>query len=773
MEFKHSGLGILRLEEAEGARALGTHRSTDRISKPAFRTCSTSTTRVRAAPVLRKMSSSWLKLLASTIVLVQTQASSHSLRYFYTALSRPGLGEPRFIVVGYVDDTQFLRFDSDVKTPRVEPRAPWMEQEEPEYWERETWKARNTGKNFKLNLKTLLGYYNQSDDEPHTLQWMYGCDMGSEGHLLRGYCQETYDGRDYISLNEDLRSWTATDTASQISKRKSQDTDEADHQRAYLQGPCIDWLHRYLQLGNVTLLRSDPPKAHLTHHPGPKGDVTLMCWALGFYPADITLTWQRKKEEQTQDMELVETRPSRDGTFHKWAAVVVPSGEEHKYTCHVYHEGLPEPLTLRWEPPHSMVPIMAVIAVLVLLGAVIIVAVVAVVRKRKRNTGDFLLPLAPREQSRRLYEDSYKLTTILWLPQTPKMGIPVLLLLAAAQGSAQKQTGSHSLRYFATAISRPGLGEPRFIVVGYVDDRKFMSFDSDAETPRAKPCLPWAEQMGSEYWEGQTLKFKKDTQNFRKCLQNMLHRYKQSQDGSHTIQDMHGCYVGPDGCFQRGHYQHAYDGRDYITLNEDLRSWTAGDKVAQSTQREWEEAGVAEEYKAYLEGACVETLHRLLEYWNKTLQPSDPPETHVTHHPGSKGDVTLRCWALGFYPAFITLTWQRDEEEQTQDMELVETRPAGDGTFQKWASLVVPSGEEHKYTCHVYHEVLPEPLTLKWEPPQSTVPIIAGIAVLVLLGVVIIGAVVIGAVVAVVRKRRRNTGGTEGNYALTPAAAVL
>ncbi|CAH6790171.1 H2-T23 [Phodopus roborovskii] len=320
--------------------------------------------------------------------LVKTSRGSHSLRYFHTIVSRPGLGEPRYIAIGYVDDTQFVRFDSDAENPRMEPRAAWMEPEGPEYWEKETRKARNTGKNFRSNLKTLLGYYNQTDDEPHTLQWMYGCDLGPDGHLLRGYCQEAYDGHDYISLNEDLRTWTATDLASQISKLKSEKTDEAYHQRAYLQGPCIDWLLKYLELGKATLLRSDPPKTHVTRHPGPKGDVTLRCWALGFYPADITLTWQREEEEQTQDMELVETRPSGDGTFQKWAAVVVPSGEEQKYTCHVQHEGLPEPLTLRWEPPQSTVPIMAVIAVLVLLGALTIIgAVVAVVRKRRRNAG--------------------------------------------------------------------------------------------------------------------------------------------------------------------------------------------------------------------------------------------------------------------------------------------------------------------------------------------------------------------------------------------------
>ncbi|XP_038197338.1 H-2 class I histocompatibility antigen, Q10 alpha chain-like isoform X17 [Arvicola amphibius] len=334
-----------------------------------------------------------LLLLAAALAPTLTRAGSHSMRYFYTAVSRPGLGEPKYVEVGYVDDTQFVRFDSDAETPRMEPRAPWMAQEGPEYWEEQTRNAKNNEQTFRGSLRTLLGYYNQSEGGSHTYQVMYGCEVGSDGRLLRGYSQFAYDGLDYIALNDDLKTWTAADTAAQITQRKWEQAGEAEGWKAYLEGRCVPWLRRHLETGKDALLRTDPPKAHVTHHPGPKGDVTLRCWALGFYPADITLTWQREEEEQTQDMELVETRPSGDRTFQKWASLVVPSGEEQKYTCHVHHEGLPEPLTLRWEPLQSTVPIMAVIAGLVLLAAVIIgavVAVVAVVRKRRRNIA-FLL----------------------------------------------------------------------------------------------------------------------------------------------------------------------------------------------------------------------------------------------------------------------------------------------------------------------------------------------------------------------------------------------
>ena len=90
----------------------------------------------------------------------------------------------------------------------------------------------------------------------HTLQEMYGCEEGPDGRLLRGYEQFAYDGRDYIALNEDLRSWTAADTAAQVTQRNAEAAGEAARVRIYLEGKCVAWLRRYLETGKDTLLRA-------------------------------------------------------------------------------------------------------------------------------------------------------------------------------------------------------------------------------------------------------------------------------------------------------------------------------------------------------------------------------------------------------------------------------------------------------------------------------------------------------------------------------------
>lgn len=75
------------------------------------------------------------------------------------------------------------------------------------------------------------------------------------------------------------------------------------------------------------------------------------------------------------------------------------------------------------------------------------------------------------------------------------------------------------------------------------------------------------------------------------------------------------------------------------------------------------------------------------------LISSDIPQIHMTHKVRHDRKITLRCLTLNLYPVVI-VTWQRDGSYQIQNMEAVGTRHAGNGTFQKWAAVVLPCWEE-------------------------------------------------------------------------------
>uniref|UniRef100_A0A4X2KYT8 Ig-like domain-containing protein n=1 Tax=Vombatus ursinus TaxID=29139 RepID=A0A4X2KYT8_VOMUR len=276
------------------------------------------------------------------------------------------------------------------------------------------------------------------------------------------------------------------------------------------------------------------------------------------------------------------------------------------------------------------------------------------------------------------------------------------------------------MRYFEAAMASPGLAEPRFIEVGYMDDQQFVSFDSARASPRMEPRAVWMERMDREEpgcWERNTRRSEANAQVYRANLKHLCGYFNQSAAGVHTLQAMFSCEVSPELTFQRGFLQYAYDGRDYIALDAETYTWTAAVPQAVNSKRKMEaERRIAEAYKAYLEEECVLWLKKYLEMGKETLQRAGTPAplSVLTRHTAPHGEVTLRCRAQDFHPADISLTWLKDGEEQLQDMEFIETRPAADGTFQKWVGVDVTSGQEEKYTCRVQHKELPEPLTLKW-----------------------------------------------------------
>ncbi|XP_053527998.1 patr class I histocompatibility antigen, A-126 alpha chain-like isoform X2 [Artibeus jamaicensis] len=329
-----------------------------------------------------------LLLLSGALALTETWAGPHILRYFCTSMYGPG--KFRHVIVGYVDDTEVMWFDSNHPNPVAQPRVPWMEQpwvqeEDPDFWEEQTRAGKQCAQFSRAKLNNLRAYYNQSEDGSHTFQMTSASVLGSGGRFLSGYARYAYDGTETFTLNLELSSTNEANKTVQISVgRDLLHQDDVESWRPLLEHTFPNRLRLLLKKGEETLLRAVPPKTHVTHHPISDQEVTLKCWALGFYPADITLTWQRDGEDLTQDMELVETRPAGDGTFQKWAAVAVPPGEEQRYTCHVQHQGLPEPLTLIWEPPpQTTITIMGIVGIAAALGLLGAVAAGAVMWRRK------------------------------------------------------------------------------------------------------------------------------------------------------------------------------------------------------------------------------------------------------------------------------------------------------------------------------------------------------------------------------------------------------
>ena len=76
----------------------------------------------------------------------------------------PGILEPRFIQVSYVDSIQYQGFDSRSETVGMQPRAAWMKQEPPEYWEKETAQVLRLSLTNERLLRYMMIYNEQSNE---------------------------------------------------------------------------------------------------------------------------------------------------------------------------------------------------------------------------------------------------------------------------------------------------------------------------------------------------------------------------------------------------------------------------------------------------------------------------------------------------------------------------------------------------------------------------------------------------------------------------------
>ncbi|KAL7839173.1 hypothetical protein SRHO_G00258310 [Serrasalmus rhombeus] len=147
---------------------------------------------------------------------------------------------------------------------------------------------------------------------------------------------------------------------------------------------------------------------------------------------------------------------------------------------------------------------------------------------------------------------------------------------------------------------------------------------------------------------------------------------------------------------------------------------------------------------AYLEHTCIEWLEKYVEYSRSTLERKVHPEVSLFQNDSSSQVV---CHATGFFPKAVMISWQKNGEDLHEDVELRETLPNQDGTFQKRSVLTVSPEElkKNKYTCVVQHSGLEREMKLQVSVCRvlsdgGSVGIILGVVVAVL-QLVLIGCV--------------------------------
>ncbi|KAM6471981.1 LOW QUALITY PROTEIN: uncharacterized protein PHA67_003079 [Liasis olivaceus] len=311
-------------------------------------------------------------------------SSSHSLKYFCTAVSEPSQGLPQFVALGYLDDQVFAYYDSDSR--KEQPQVSWMEEvgkEHPQYWDTNTGVGRRNEEWFRADLEAVRTRYNHSEGL-HGWQIMCGCELqgdGSKGGFFRGY-----DGRTFISFDKETLIWVAANPQAEITKRKWDSIPGFNQRRkAYLEEICIEWLEKFLSYGRETLLRTEAPVVTVSSRTeADDGMETHVCRVDGFYPKEIEASWRRDGEVWLQDTFRGSVAPNADGTYHYWLSIRIDPQERDHYRCHVEHDGLQEPVDVAVKKSNLGLIIGCVVAAVVLVIAVIIVILVY---RKKRQEG--------------------------------------------------------------------------------------------------------------------------------------------------------------------------------------------------------------------------------------------------------------------------------------------------------------------------------------------------------------------------------------------------
>ncbi|XP_067272676.1 major histocompatibility complex class I-related gene protein-like [Pseudorasbora parva] len=261
-------------------------------------------------------------------------------------------------------------------------------------------------------------------------------------------------------------------------------------------------------------------------------------------------------------------------------------------------------------------------------------------------------------------------------------------------------SGIHIFKTTYTGIrGQTVAGIPEFFAVSLLDGQQIDYYDSN--TMKLIPKQDWIEEFASEeLWTEDTEIRLKVQQIYKNNIPVLMKRFNQS-NGVHTYQRRYGCEWDDETEESGGFDQYGYDGEDFISLDlKELRYITTAPQGTPTVKKWSDDREQLEFLKQHYDYECVYWLKALLKL-RKEYSQIKAPEVFLLQKDPS---FPVSCLATGFYPSEVSITWFRNGQEHYEDVDLGDTLPNEDGTFQRKLSLILPEDwEKDQYSCEVVH----------------------------------------------------------------------
>ncbi|KAL7829267.1 hypothetical protein AOLI_G00301520 [Acnodon oligacanthus] len=269
----------------------------------------------------------------------------------------------------------------------------------------------------------------------------------------------------------------------------------------------------------------------------------------------------------------------------------------------------------------------------------------------------------------------------------------------------------HSISGFF--IGSRGLGLPNYMERIAVDDVTVYYYDSSMSSEVPSPA--WLNTTeGQQHWKDINLISHHNKQTMATALQSAILQFNLTATSEVNIyQGYSRCDLYPNGTL-KAMLTHAFNGKDFITLDIDRKTYTASVPQAVVYKRDREaNPFLLEITVAFYKKTCFERLKLFLQH-APGVTTKKVPEVHLFQKTKA-GSKLLTCHVTGFYPRDVQVEWV-GAGLQSVDKDMIDVLPNGDGTYQTRRSVIRPEGnpEEHTYSCVVHHSSVAGDITKPW-----------------------------------------------------------